>query len=60
MPTYEFICERCGHRLDKFLTISKRKKKIKCPMCSFKMTRLVSREVRFKLLGDGFYKEGWN
>jgi putative FmdB family regulatory protein len=35
MPTYEFICRKCGKRFSEAMTIAEHgKKKPKCPKCS--------------------------
>jgi putative FmdB family regulatory protein len=33
MPIYEYICEDCGERYDKFVRSSLAKVELKCPKC---------------------------
>lgn len=40
MPTYEYECGDCGHRLEKFQPITARPIR-KCPECGGKLRRLI-------------------
>ena len=40
MPTYEYECTKCGHRLEKFQQMTDKPLK-KCPECGRKLKRLV-------------------
>ncbi|QHA00991.1 FmdB family zinc ribbon protein [Dehalobacter restrictus] len=33
MPTYDFICEKCGHKFSVFCSVSSRDKQV-CPQCA--------------------------
>ncbi|MGA1875142.1 MAG: FmdB family zinc ribbon protein [bacterium] len=55
MPTYEYLCESCGHKFDKFqnmydLPIEK------CPKCGREIRRLVSPGAGIIFKGNGFYQ----
>jgi putative FmdB family regulatory protein len=41
MPTYEYECERCGNRFEKFQSLSESSLK-KCPQCQGSVHRLIS------------------
>lgn len=48
MPTYEYLCQRCGQVFEKKMTIEvKKKAKIKCPHCG-------SEDVEQQLFGVNF------
>jgi len=56
MPTYDYICESCGHEFEQFQTIKARPLR-KCPRCgkaSFKRLIGVGAGIIFK--GSGFYQ----
>ena len=36
MPFYSWICDNCGHSFEEFKTLSKFKKRVKCPKCKEK------------------------
>lgn len=40
MPTYEYECKKCGHRLEKFQQMTDKPLK-KCPECGGKLNRLI-------------------
>lgn len=42
MPTYEFVCDQCGHREDKVRAMAKRDQTSACPICS---TGVLARDV---------------
>lgn len=54
MPTYEYGCTACGHRMDIFATLSDYEKglKIVCPKCSSKKV-----EQQFSCLAVKLQKE---
>lgn len=54
MPTYNYVCE-CGYNTEKFLSISKRNKKFKCPECKQLLIRLIGRGSGIIFHGTGFY-----
>lgn len=55
MPTYEYICDECGHRFDKFQTISADPISI-CPVCGKNsVRRLLTGGSGLIFKGSGFY-----
>ncbi len=55
MPTYEYECQKCGHRFDAFQSIKDAPLR-KCPRCGSKVKRLVSGGAGFLFKGSGFYQ----
>ncbi len=56
MPTYEYICENCGHHLEKFQMMSAKPIK-KCPECGkMKLKRLIGTGAGIIFKGSGFYE----
>ncbi len=56
MPTYDYVCEACGHKFDHFQSMSSRKLR-KCPECSKpKLVRLVGAGAGVIFKGSGFYE----
>jgi putative FmdB family regulatory protein len=56
MPTYEYQCDRCGFRLEKFQTMSAKAIK-KCPKCGHKaLRRLIGTGAGIIFKGSGFYE----
>jgi putative FmdB family regulatory protein len=56
MPTYEYVCEKCGHKFERFQAITARPIR-KCPKCgksSAKRLIGVGSGIIFK--GSGFYE----
>ena len=56
MPTYDYECDACGHKLEMFQSITESPKR-KCPQCGrLKLRRLfgIGAAVMFK--GSGFYQ----
>ena len=55
MPTYDYKCEACGHRFEKFQSITAAPIK-KCPECGKnKVKRLISSGAGLIFKGSGFY-----
>ena len=55
MPTYEYVCEACGHELELFQNISEAPKR-KCPACKKqKLKRKIGGGAGFLFKGSGFY-----
>ncbi len=54
MPTYEYLCENCGYRFEKFQKITDEPIK-KCPRCGGKVKRLISGGAGLIFKGSGFY-----
>lgn len=56
MPTYDYVCDACGHALEIFQSISEAPKK-KCPACGrSKLARRIGAGAGFLFKGAGFYK----
>ncbi len=55
MPTYEYECQKCGHRFEAFQSIKDAPLR-KCPRCGGKVKRLVSGGAGFLFKGSGFYQ----
>ena len=54
MPTYEYECQKCGHRFEEFQSM-KDAPLAKCPKCKGKLKRLVGAGAGFLFKGSGFY-----
>lgn len=56
MPTYEYLCENCGHRFEEFQSITAKPLR-KCPDCSkLKLQRLIGAGAGIIFKGSGFYE----
>jgi putative FmdB family regulatory protein len=57
MPTYEYECQKCGHRFDVFQSMSDDRLS-KCPVekCSGKLRRLIGAGAGLIFKGQGFYQ----
>jgi putative FmdB family regulatory protein len=56
MPTYEYLCEKCGHEFEREQRITEEPVKT-CPSCrARKVRRLISRTA-FVLKGSGWYSD---
>ena len=54
MPTYEYECDKCGHRFEVFQSMTEPPRK-RCPKCRGRVRRLVSGGVGIVFKGTGFY-----
>lgn len=54
MPTYEYECEACGHRFERFQQMSARPVR-KCPECGGRVRRLIGSGAAIIFKGPGFY-----
>jgi putative FmdB family regulatory protein len=54
MPTYEYICTKCGHEFEAFQSISEEPVKT-CPQCNGKVERKISGGAGLIFKGSGFY-----
>ena len=54
MPTYEYECEKCGHRFEVFQSMKDEPKK-RCPKCKGKVRRLIGTGAGMIFKGSGFY-----
>lgn len=56
MPTYEYICEACGHEFEEFQSITAKALK-KCPECAKqKLRRKIGIGAGIIFKGSGFYE----
>jgi len=54
MPTYEYQCQDCNHRVEYFQSMKEEPRKV-CPRCDGRLVRLVSSGVGLIFKGSGFY-----
>ena len=54
MPTYEYECQKCGHRFEEFQSMNDAPLK-KCPQCKGRVKRLIGAGAGFLFKGSGFY-----
>ena len=56
MPTYDYVCDACGHAFELFQSI-KADAKRKCPKCKRqKLRRLIGPGAAIMFKGSGFYQ----
>ena len=56
MPTYDYVCEACGHELEIFQSMSEKPKR-KCPKCgALKLYRKIGSGAGVIFKGSGFYE----
>jgi putative FmdB family regulatory protein len=56
MPTYDYVCDACGHALEVYQSISEAPKR-KCPKCGKqKLARQIGAGAGFLFKGGGFYQ----
>jgi putative FmdB family regulatory protein len=56
MPTYEYICEECGHQFEQFQSITARTLR-QCPKCGkTRLKRLIGTGSGVIFKGNGFYQ----
>ncbi len=56
MPTYDYLCENCGHKFEHFQSITAKPLK-KCPDCKKpKLKRLIGTGAGIIFKGSGFYE----
>lgn len=54
MPTYDYECQKCGFRFEKFQRITEEPLKI-CPECKGTVKRLIGTGAGIIFKGSGFY-----
>ena len=54
MPTYEYQCQDCGHKVEYFQPMSEPPRTV-CPRCQGRLSRLISGGVGLIFKGSGFY-----
>lgn len=56
MPTYDYLCDACGHKFELFQSITDAIQK-KCPQCKkLKLRRLFGTGAAVMFKGSGFYQ----
>jgi len=56
MPTYDYVCESCGHELEMFQSMTEGPKR-KCPACgTLKLRRRIGTGAAIVFKGSGFYQ----
>ncbi len=56
MPTYDYVCNACGHRFEEFQTMTAKELR-KCPACGAnKLERLIGTGAGVIFKGSGFYE----
>lgn len=56
MPTYDYVCDACGHKFELFQSIKDEPER-KCPMCKkLKLRRLFGTGAAVVFKGSGFYQ----
>ena len=56
MPTYDYVCDGCGHAFELFQSMTENTKKT-CPKCKKpKLRRLIGAGGAIVFKGSGFYK----
>lgn len=56
MPTYEYVCDACGHEMEEFQSITAKPLR-KCPECGkSKLRRLIGTGSGVIFRGSGFYQ----
>ena len=56
MPTYDYLCDSCGHEFEKFQSITARTLR-KCPECGKnQLKRLIGTGAGIIFKGSGFYE----
>ncbi len=56
MPTYDYLCDNCGHEFERFQSISARALR-KCPACGgMQLKRLIGTGAGIIFKGSGFYQ----
>ena len=58
MPTYEYVCNKCGHGYEKFQAMSA-EPDTTCPECGGEVRRLIGSGAGLILKGDGFYQNDY-
>jgi len=58
MPTYEYQCESCGYKFEKFQKMSDEPFK-KCPKCGKEIKRLIGTGMGVIFKGEGFSASGY-
>ncbi len=55
MPTYDYVCDGCGNKYEKFQNMSA-EPDTECPECGGKVRRLIGSGAGIIFKGSGFYQ----
>jgi len=58
MPTYDYACEKCGKRYEKFQNMSA-EPDTECPSCGAPVRRLIGAGAGLILKGNGFHQNDY-
>ncbi len=58
MPTYEYQCQNCGHRVEAFQKMGDAPL-TECPKCGGNLQRIITGGGGFVLKGSGFYQNDY-
>ncbi len=58
MPTYEYKCDTCGHRFEKFQSMNDELLKV-CPECGRVVKRLFGKGAGVIFKGNGFHGKNY-
>jgi putative FmdB family regulatory protein len=58
MPTYDYECSKCGHKFEKFQSMTSEPIK-KCPKCKGRVERLIGGGGGIIFKGSGFYQNDY-
>ncbi|MEJ2543384.1 MAG: zinc ribbon domain-containing protein [Calditrichaceae bacterium] len=54
MPTYEYVCKKCGYEFEEFQSMSAEPLKV-CPKCNNEIIRKIGTGAGLVFKGSGFY-----
>jgi putative FmdB family regulatory protein len=54
MPTYEYVCTKCGHRFEALQSMTE-KPLSRCPVCKSAVRRVINGGIGVIFKGSGFY-----
>ena len=54
MPTYEYVCTKCGHRFEALQSMTE-KPLSRCPVCKSAIRRVINGGIGVIFKGSGFY-----
>jgi putative FmdB family regulatory protein len=54
MPTYEYVCTKCGHRFEALQSMTE-KPLSRCPVCRSAVRRIINGGIGVIFKGSGFY-----
>jgi putative FmdB family regulatory protein len=54
MPTYEYVCTKCGHRFEAIQSMTE-KPLSRCPVCKSAVRRVINGGIGIIFKGSGFY-----